>query len=108
MRWGNKESQALFKLIYEDTGQHHPAYQTRPSLRDDCIKYYDAFCLLSDCRMWSEVGPQPIQLSEIDAYLRMVGITDVFTKLKYARLIRRMDGVTIRFLNEKRKQELKK
>ncbi len=102
MQWGDEGSVKLFKLIYEDTGHHHPAYLNKPALRDDCIKYLDAFRLLSASRLWSEVGPQPIQLSEIKAYMQLVGIKDKSTKLKYVRLIRSMDSVTLKHIHAER------
>ncbi len=104
MQWGDEEHQRLFKLIYEDTGTYHPAYLNKPALRDDCIKYLDAFRLLSASRLWSEVGPQPIQVSAISAYLSMVGIEDISTKLKYLRLFRIMDVVVIDHITEQRKK----
>lgn len=105
MQHGDEKSANLFKLILEDTGKPHPAALTRPALRDDCIKYYDAFCLLSACRMWSEVGPQPIQISEVESYTRMAGIDEPRTRLKYARLIRRLDTVVINYINAQRQKQ---
>ena len=43
--------------------------------------------------MWSEVGPQPIQVSEVAAYLGIIGIEDPYTKKKYLHLIQQMDVV---------------
>jgi hypothetical protein len=82
----------MFKAVYEDTGEFHPAHARKPALRKDCIRYLDAFRHLSAGRIWSEVGPQPIQVSEVESYLGMVGIKNSDTKMKYLRLIRLLDN----------------
>lgn len=35
---------------------------------------WDAFCILSRCRLTNQTGPQPIQVSEVDAYCDLTGI----------------------------------
>lgn len=80
--------------MFEDTGKHHPAFLKKPALRGDCIKYHDAFRLLGASRIWSQVGPQPIQVGEILALCKDgLGIEDHETRQKYVRLIQRMDAV---------------
>ena len=93
----------MFKLIREDTGQPHPAELNKPGLRSDCIRYYDAFCYLGSCRLWSQVGPSAIQISEIESYLRMVGIGCHETQMKYMRVIRQLDGAYLDFQAKKAK-----
>jgi len=93
----------LFKLIKEDTGKDHPALSNKPALRSDCIKYHDAFCFLGASRLWSQVGPNPIQVSEVESMLRMMGIESSETQLKYLRLIQRMDRVEMKHLSEQMK-----
>lgn len=46
----------------------------------------------------------PIPVAEVDAYLRLAGITDPDTKLKYLRLIRRMDLIEIQYLRDQMKK----
>lgn len=43
----------------------------------------------------------PIQISEIESYLRLIGITHPETKKKYLRLIKRMDAVELEHLRNK-------
>lgn len=57
--------------------------------------------------MWNEVGPNPIPLTEIEAYLRLSCIDEPFTRLKFVRLIRSLDSVAMKFINEKRSKALK-
>ena len=58
--------------------------------------------------MWNQVGPQPIAISELDAYLRVVGVKSEEEKAKYLRLIRLMDDVELNYQFAKRKQEAEK
>ena len=101
MEWSGSEN--FFKVIREDTGIPHHADIGRPALRNDCIKYYDAFRYLGACRLWSEVGPQSIQISEIAAYLGLVGIEQSETKLKYLRLVQSMDRVELAHVARKQR-----
>lgn len=102
MRWGNKESQALFEALRKD-GHQHPAELQKPALRGDCIDYYDAFRFLGASRIWNQVGPQAIPISEINSYVKdSLGIRDLEERQKYIRLINRMDSVELNYLHEKR------
>ena len=104
MQWGGKSNQALFDLIQQDTGKPHHALASKPALRGDCIRYYDAFCLLGASRIWSQVGPQPLPISEILALVNQgLGIADPDTRLKYVRLIQGMDHTEIAFHSRNRK-----
>lgn len=103
MRWGTKEYAELFKLVLADSGKPHPAVLDKPALRSDCIRYYDAYRYLSVSRLWTEVGPQAIQLSEVTSYLELAGILEYGTKLKYLRLIQLMDRTELKFIADNRK-----
>jgi hypothetical protein len=98
LEWGGSAN--FFKALRED-GTPHPADLGRPALRNDCIKYLEAFRYLSACRIWTEVGPQPVQVSEVKAYLDIIGITDPYTKKKYLTLVRELDGTQMQHLARK-------
>ena len=85
-------------------GEVHPADLRRPALRPDCVRYHDAFCALGAGRLSTQVGPSPIQITEVNTYLDMLGIEDPETKLKYLRLIRKMDRVELNYIYEKTKK----
>jgi len=102
LEWGGSEQ--FFKNLRED-GSPHPADIGRPALRYDCIKYMDAFSYLGASRLWSEVGPQPIQVSEVESYLGIAGIEDPYTKMKYLRLVQRMDRVEMQHIARKQNRE---
>lgn len=55
----------------------------------------DAFRLLSDARTYTQGYPLPIQVSEVNALLESMGIQDPETRMKYQRLVRRMDQVEL-------------
>jgi hypothetical protein len=99
LEWGASEK--FFKLVKEDTGVPHPADIGRPGLRNDCIKYLDAFRYLGSSRLWSEAGPQPIQVSEVEAYLNIAGIEVPYMKLKYLFLIQQLDRVEMKHIARK-------
>ncbi len=99
MEWGGSEQ--FFKLVREDTGIPHPADIGRPGLRNDCIKYLDAFRYLGSSRLWGEVGPQPIQVSEVESYLNIAGVEVPYMKLKDLYLIQQMDRVEMKYLANK-------
>lgn len=91
-------------MIRDDTGVPHPADSGRPAPRRDCIKYYEAFGYLGSSRNWGEAGPNPIAVSEVAAYVTdILGIEDSTTKLKYLRLIQKMDRVELAHIAKKRK-----
>lgn len=93
--------------MLKETGSPHPAAAKKPTLRSDCHRYFDAFRHLSVCRLWDQVGPQPIQISEVKAYLGMVGIADAQTSLKYLRLIQMMDGIERNHIQKKQSKASK-
>jgi len=82
-------------------GNIHPAELTKVALREEDRRYYDVFRSLSASRIWSQVGPNPIQISEIAAYLGMVGIEDHATKMKYTRILQGLDIVELKSIRAK-------
>jgi len=53
--------------------------------------------------LWSQVGPSSIQISEIESYLRMVGIEECDTKMKYLRLVQQLDEIHLTHIASKAK-----
>ena len=46
--------------------------------------------------MWNEVGPQPVQVSEVAAYVvDILGLEDVDTKIKFLKFVQLMDRVEL-------------
>lgn len=90
-------------MIRESGDPPHPAELRKPALSADCIDYYDAFRYLGASRSWSQVGPNPILMSEISAYFEINSITDQYEKQKYMRLIKHLDRVEIDHIHLKSK-----
>ncbi len=86
-----------------EDGNVHPADRDRPSLKDRDRRYYDAFRSLSSARTWSQVGPNPLQISEIAAYLGLLGLEDPDTRMKYVRLLQGLDLVEMKSIRAKTK-----
>lgn len=53
--------------------------------------------------MWNQVGPVAIQLSEIEACLRVMGIDEPATRMKYVRLIQTLDRVEREHIAKRKK-----
>lgn len=54
--------------------------------------------------MWDQVGPKPLQISEINSTLDSAGVRDSETRMKYLRLMKRMDMVELSHLHEQMKR----
>lgn len=100
LNFGTREYQGLFKTM-RDNGEIHPAELTKPALNAEDRRYHDAYRALSASRLWSQIGPNPIQVSEVAAYLSLLGIEDTETKLKYLRLIQGMDIIEMTSIRDK-------
>jgi hypothetical protein len=87
-----------------ENGDVHPAMLTKTALRSGHRRYYDVYRSLSASRTWSQVGPNPIQVSEVHSYMEMAGIEDPSTRLKYLRLIQGMDAIELKSIREKTKK----
>ncbi len=53
----------------------------------------------------AEGSVQPLQLSEIKAWLDLDGVSDPYERMSFVRMLRRMDLVELNYLSERRKQE---
>ncbi len=71
------------------------------------MRYYRAFRSLSAKRIWSQVGPTAIQLTEVESWLRLNEIEDVETKQKYLRFIEGLDHIEMSFLRKRQAEASK-
>lgn len=95
----------MFKNIYEDTGVLPKELRNKPTLRSDCAAIYDAFRHLSVSRSWTQAGPNAIKPSDALALFEIWGITSLYLRALYFRLITIMDGVHLEYLAKKAKQK---
>jgi len=86
-------------------GITHPALLEQVALRDDCIDYHDVFRSLGASRKWTQVGPEPLQTTEIKAELELRGIDDHYERLKYLRIVRKLDRVELDYHFERLKKK---
>lgn len=77
------------------------ALLNRVPLRFDCLKYKQAFYLLSGQRIYNQGGPQPIPVSEIVAYLVAKDIDDEDERDTYLAAIPAMDAVYLDYVRKK-------
>lgn len=79
-----------------EDGNVHPAELEQTTLKVEDKRYYDVYRSLSASRIWSQVGPNPIQISEVHHYMQMAGIEDPETQLKYLRLVQGLDIIEMK------------
>lgn len=78
--------------------------QNRPRLKPEDVPYYDAFSSLNASRQAGVAGTEPIPVSEVLAYLHLVGIASPDARSKYLRLIQKMDATYKAFVAERTPQ----
>lgn len=83
----------MFENMRKD-GLRHPAERTKPALRRDCIQYLDAFRTLSASRLWNQVGPQRIVLSEMTNWLEQLGYRGE-ELIKACRMVSTLDDIEV-------------
>lgn len=78
--------------------------QNRPVLQKQDVPYYEAFSALNAARHHGASGNEAIPVSEVLAYLQLVGIASADARSKYLRLIQQMDATYKAFVAEKSTQ----
>lgn len=89
LEWGPQVK--TLQEIEKTTGITPKALQGRPTLRRDCKDYLAAFFELSPARLYNEAGQQPLQYTEIVAYLTEFGVSGEELRARFVRLIRKLD-----------------
>lgn len=75
--------------------------KNRPRLQQQDLPYHEAFCVLSKARQSGAHGSQAIPVSEIKAYLELVGIASLTAKSKYLSLVQDLDQMCLEHWVEK-------
>ncbi len=78
--------------LQRENGVTPAALLNRPTLPQELVQTYNAFIILNRARGKNMAGEQPIRLSEIYAYLGIVGETCPERRGATMRLICEMDG----------------
>jgi hypothetical protein len=79
----------------------------RPRLKAADGPFVDSFYALHAARSGGMGGPNAIPISEVLAYLQLMGIASVEARAKYLRLIQRLDSVYLAHAAEKAEQARK-
>ncbi len=74
-----------------------------PSEEDDI--YFVGFCILGGRRMYSQVGPQPLPLTEILAYMDELCMTDVDEREMFLEIITDLDSCEMNLITEKARKK---
>lgn len=72
------------------------------------VEFWIAFQILSEKRLWSETGPNPIQLSEIFAYVEYIEISSDDKREELLYIVSAMDRNFIEFAIDQIQKERKK
>lgn len=106
MQWG--PSLKAFRAQAKKTGVVPPPLLRMPKLKSFDEIYLNAFNTLSNARDSGMAGPQPIRLSEIDAFFRVTGIDERDERVKYVALIQRLDRAYLEYAHEQASKHSKK
>lgn len=101
MKWGRQEE--LLRQIERDTGTTPKALIDRPELARPNWPDLAAFDLLDSSRLVNQVGPQPLQVSEVLAYLELAGVEDVEDRVLFLHRMKVMDTILLNHHRESQK-----
>jgi hypothetical protein len=93
----------VFEERAKKTGVKPAPLLTRPKLKYQDVEYFEAYEALASGRPPGFTGPGAIPVSEILAYVNLVGIASRDARLKYLRLIQAMDQTYLTFVVEAQK-----
>mgnify|MGYP003440605846 CR=1 FL=1 len=86
----------MHQAYFKDTGCKHPELLKKPALRADCVATYNAYLLLSASRLRDQMGGLlPIAISEIHAFLEVLGEKDPENRAQFMRLVKLLDSVEL-------------
>lgn len=83
--------------LKRDAGIEPDALRTRPELPTELASTYNAFTFLNKARGGNMAGEQPLRLSDIAAYLAVVGETCQDRRIRLLHLVSEMDGAYLEF-----------
>lgn len=89
MKWGSQLE--TLEEIEESTGFTPKALASRPALLAEDLKYLEGFRVLNRARASGFQGHQSIAVAEVLAYLSIAQERDTDERLKFLRLVQKMD-----------------
>lgn len=91
LKWG-KGLDALLE-VQAKTGVTPKGLQDRPSLSPEADDIYGAFSVLSKRRKYNQAGLQPLEVSEVTAYLTELGFSGEESREEALHLILGLDDI---------------
>lgn len=88
--------------IEADTGVTPRALLEKPMLTGRTVLFWSAYQDLHNCRTYGMESANPIQVSEIKAYLDIIQVLGVDDRMEYFRHIKTMDTMFFEHVNAKR------
>jgi hypothetical protein len=90
----------------EEMGKRFGPLLTLPDMEAEDYYYVQAFHDLNRARSYHMGGPNPIALADIDAYIRLAGLSDdTVSRRVLLKHIAAMDDVLISYSSDKRQAE---
>lgn len=100
LRVPKKDEQALWR-IYRRTGVMPKPLQDKPELFPYNFDIWDAFCFLSEGRTHGMNAMNPIQLTEMVAYMDFKGISGHDNRAEFVEYIRAADRAFVSYQNDR-------
>lgn len=98
MEWGGQLSTLL---EMQEAGMTPQALEDRPKLEQRFVRLYRDFLLLHSARTAGQTGPNPLPLSELQAFLAMFPIACVDYRESWVRVMKSVDAVVVTKLYER-------
>ena len=99
MQWGSSEK--FLREQRRERGIISVALLNKPELPGHLVPVYNAFTILNRTRGSNMAGEQPIKVSEVVAYLSVIGETCPERRARLMRLVVAMDGTYLAHQSKK-------
>lgn len=97
------QHQAQLEALRKRRGEVPSAFENKPELYEDSVPYWTAFLNLSVSRLFNEMGPMPLAVSDIEAYLNIYGVCDIDRRIAYYEAVVALDNQWLKFQRENNK-----
>ncbi len=111
MKPRKKVNQAWLQKLYEEgqlTKKPEAPQEPAPKLFPDLFWIWEAYCFLAERRSMGPNGPNPISVSDMEAYTTLTGRTEHTYRYQLLRFIPPMDRVFLKDFYDKQSKELEK
>ena len=105
LEWGNRFE--FLSEIEENTGVTPSGLLNKPELKSEEVSYVNMFWTLHAGRSYGMSGALPLQISEIDAYYRLIDEIDSEERMRGLMYMQRMDQVYLEHASKKAETKAK-